>query len=155
MDDLFEDLMDDMVGSLKRAEHSNYVSLKYTRTVDLIKSLVDRYIATIESGVNVLLYWKNEPMDGPLIQRINKAKELFPDDEVIQDNMEFILFLRKISRAQYSSEEEYRRHVTMIVKMEEEEYRFDIDKMDEYFQKVKAFINHVRSLVLDEEGSTA
>ena len=34
---------------IKRADHLMFVSLKYTRTVDVIKSLIDRLISTIDN----------------------------------------------------------------------------------------------------------
>ena len=41
---------------LKRADHLTYVSLKYTRTVDVLKSIISRLIATIDEGMDALLH---------------------------------------------------------------------------------------------------
>ncbi len=40
---------------LKRADHLMFVSLKYTRTVDVIKSIITRLKAAIDAGFEVLL----------------------------------------------------------------------------------------------------
>ena len=40
---------------MKRADHLLYVSLKYTRTVDVIKSLIERLFSTIDAITDALL----------------------------------------------------------------------------------------------------
>ena len=40
---------------LKRADHLIYVSLKYTRTVDVIKSVIDRLISCLDFVIDKLL----------------------------------------------------------------------------------------------------
>jgi hypothetical protein len=40
---------------LKRADHLIYVSLKYTRTVDVIKSIIERLINAYDDAIITLL----------------------------------------------------------------------------------------------------
>ena len=42
-------------GELRRADHLMYVSLKYTRTVDVIKSLIMRMLNTYDNLILSLL----------------------------------------------------------------------------------------------------
>ena len=50
-----QEAMDQAHQELKRADHSIAVSLKYTRTVDVIKSIIDRLINTISFGFDTLI----------------------------------------------------------------------------------------------------
>ena len=40
---------------IKRAEHLMFVSLKYTRTVDVIRSLLERLVSALEACINSAL----------------------------------------------------------------------------------------------------
>ena len=48
-------ILEDAREEMKRADHLLYVSLKYTRTVDVLKSLIDRLINTINAITDELL----------------------------------------------------------------------------------------------------
>ena len=45
-----EESLRNALSELKRAEHSLFVSLKYTRTVDVIKHIVERLRPDIDNG---------------------------------------------------------------------------------------------------------
>ena len=151
MNEVIEELNEEMKNSLKRAEHSVYVSLKYTRTVDVIKNLIDRYIATLSFGIDVLAEYlsdkgKIEEKPETLIERINIVQEKLKD-ETVNEAIEFLLFLRKITRTEYGKCEEFRRHVTMIVKVEGKEHNIDIDVLMEYFERMKKYTAYIEKIV--------
>jgi len=155
MNEKLEECIDELKGSLRRAEHSNYVSLKYTRTVDVIRNLLDRYIQTIREAMTCLLLKLEEEkkvyeVPDTLIEKVNLLKENVEDEEV-QEMLDFLLYLRKCKRSDYESVEEYRRHVACIVKVEGEELYINIDLLDEWFQNLKAQVEHVIGMVEDEE----
>ena len=152
MDEHIEDLLEEMRGSLKRAEHSYLVTLKYSRTVDVMENLLERYANTLALGLQTLLEFmksegKLEEVPSSLIERIEEAKELFKDDEIIQECTEFLLFLRKLNRADHGSAEEFRRHVTMSVQVEGKEFDINIDVLSEYYERVEGYIKHIRGLI--------
>jgi len=138
---------------LKRADHSIAVSLKYTRTVDVLKSIIDRLINTIGFILDASLSHAKDQKkisEIPSLPRlkVEKAKELFADDPSIIDFGDFYLLLRKISKAKFDRAREYRRHVTMTAHMEGgEKIEVTIDIITDYFAKTKDFLNHVSSLV--------
>ena len=152
MNEIIEDLVEQMNDSFKRAEHSVYVSLKYTRTVDVIKNLVDRFIITLSLSVDALVEYleeKNLIDEKPdtLIERINLIINHFEENANIKEFMNLLLFLRKVSRAEYGTCEEFRRHVTMSVVIEGEKYNIDIDILTEYYHKVKDYVKYISNLV--------
>ncbi|MBT3303838.1 hypothetical protein HN592_00445 [Candidatus Woesearchaeota archaeon] len=155
MNEIIETLIDEMKDSLKRAEHSCYVSLKYTRTVDVLKNLVERFITTISFAVDVLsadLEEKGKIMEQPdsLIEKVNLTKSNYEEDETITAALELLLLLRKIIRADYGRCEEFRRHVTMVVKVEGEDYHLDIDLLTAYFHKIKEYVGYIERLIKGE-----
>jgi hypothetical protein len=50
-----EESLQDAITELKRVDHLFYVSLKYTRTVDMMKHMVERLISTFSFGIESIL----------------------------------------------------------------------------------------------------
>ena len=111
---------------LKRAEHLIYVSLKYTRTVDVIKSIVERLINAFNFGREMLLEKAKKDKrlkETPKVPRLRSEaiNNLFKDDAQMKNFMEFYALLRKIDKARFDRAQEYRRHVTMTAYLDEGE----------------------------------
>ena len=63
---------------LKRVDHLVYVSLKYTRTVDVIKSVIERLISSVDFMMEALFEYlkeKKKIVDVPLAP-VEKAETL-------------------------------------------------------------------------------
>jgi hypothetical protein len=146
------DSLDSAKEELKRADHLFYVSLKYTRTVDVIKSVIERlinaYMFTIEA---VLINQKEKGVidDLPKIPKLRAdlIKKEFSNDHFIQDAISFFLFLRKIDKANFTRKNEYRRHVTMTVLLGEHKVEIKIDTIKEYFEKAKEFVLYMENII--------
>lgn len=151
MDDYLEEAKEE----LKRADHLIFVSLKYTRTCDVIKHVVDRLINAIDFTFTALLEHmkENKKIDEVPIAPIPKAnlvKKLFPDDEFLPEFSDFFIRLRKISKADFTRACEFRRHVTMTVVVEDEVIKIDIDIITDYFKRTKDFFAHVQGMIAPE-----
>ncbi len=82
------DSLDNAKEELKRADHLFYVSLKYTRTVDVIKSIIERLINASAFTIEALLRYaktKGDIAEVPELPRLRilKAQELYSTNEVI------------------------------------------------------------------------
>lgn len=137
---------------LKRADHSIAVSLKYTRTVDVIKSIVERLINTIAFALDALLFYakaQKKITEIPALPRlkVDQVKKVYADDKLIIDFCEFYLLLRRIDKAKFDRAQEYRRHVTMTAHLEEERVEITIDIISDYFERTKDFLNYVARLI--------
>jgi len=136
--------LDNVKSELKRIDHLIYVSLKYTRTVDVLKNVVDRLIAAFDAGFLGLLEKVNnrrKNFDIPLQPR-KKCElliETFPDDAKLKSFIAFYLLLRDLSQAKYTRREEFRRHVTMIAEVRGSLVEINIDILYEYYDKIKEF----------------
>src|SRR3989344_912618 len=105
------------IQELKRADHSIAVSLKYTRTVDVIKSIIERLINTVGFAIDALLFYAKQQkriQEVPELLRakVEQVRSVYSEDRSITDFCDFYLALRQISKAKFDSAQEYRRHVT-------------------------------------------
>lgn len=141
---------------LKRADHLFYVSLKYTRTVDVIKSIIERLINAYTFGIEALAFHLKEEGKLDEIPRFPRLKanavgEAMSDDEKIKDYIEFYVFLRKADKAEFTRKQEFRRHVTMIAQIDGKTINIKIDDIKEYFEKVKTFISYAETIIIGED----
>ena len=139
--------IDNAKEELKRADHLMFVSLKYTRTVDVLKSIVERLINVFDCGMEALLKSKNVK-EIPKIPKlkVEAVKKSVSDPSRIAPFMDFYLLLRSIDRATFERTLEYRRHVTMTAHLDDKEIEVDIDIIEDYFHKAKEFIVLVEEL---------
>ncbi|MBW2964846.1 hypothetical protein KY363_05295 [Candidatus Woesearchaeota archaeon] len=148
--------LDNAQEEIKRADHLIFVSLKYTRTCDVLKHIIDRLINCIDFTFTGLLEHlkeegKIETVPTAPIPKANNIRTLFPDDEFLPEFADFFIRLRKISKADFSRASEFRRHVTMTVVVEEEIIKVDIDNITEWFKRTKEFFAHVQKMVEPEK----
>ena len=126
---------------LKRIEHIIYVSLKYTRTVDVVRNALNRLVSMFDFLIDALVeYAKKEgkfkqiPKSPRL--KVELVREAFEDDERILWYMNFYIFLRDILKAKFTKREEYRRHVTMIAELWNRTVEVNIDTLEDNLLKV-------------------
>ncbi len=149
-----EESLENATDELKRAEHLMYVSLKYTRTVDMIRHLVEKLISIFDYGVMSLLEYAKEKKKikeypPAHLSRCRLLEKTFKNVN-IDEYLTLYLFLRKLTKIPYTKREEYRRHVTMICQSEEGEIKIDIDILEEYYAKTTDFIKLIISIIKEE-----
>lgn len=130
----------------KRCDHLLYVSLKYTRTVDVIKSLIARMLSTYGFAIDALLLKEKKKVKELPPQvgvKIDLARKIFAENKIVIDNLDSFTFLRKLDKAPYKRENEYRRHVALIAKVDGEEKRIEIDQMTEHYFQLKEFLEYL------------
>ena len=84
--------LDDGVEELKRVDHLVMVSLKYTRTVDVIRSVIERIIASYDFFILALLtHLKDkkriDQVPGNPVMKCELIKEKFSDNKEIMHNI--------------------------------------------------------------------
>lgn len=133
---------------LKRADHLMFVSLKYTRTVDVLRSILERLINTFDFSIDALLKFK-KIKEIPKIPKLKAeaVKKAYVDHPEVATFMDLYLLLRSVDRASFERTLEYRRHVTMTAHLDDKEIEIDIDIIENYFHKVKDFLASVESLI--------
>ena len=137
---------------LKRLEHIIYVSLKYTRTVDVINNALNRMVSTYDFIVDAFLdkALEDKKLDSVPKSPALKAKklaELYPDDPLIQKNLHFYFSLRNILKSAYLKRQEFRRHVTLIVAMEDATVEVEIDTLVNCEKFIHFFLNYAQGII--------
>jgi hypothetical protein len=139
---------------LKRIDHLIYVTLKYTRTVDVFLSIIERMIGTYEFLVDTLVRYAisqgkiYEDPDIPLA-KAQLVLKLY-DSKKIKDRIEHYLLLRKLRRANYERTSEFRRHVTMTALVEGKVIKVDIDTITEDFHLLRDFVDYVEKKISEK-----
>ncbi len=151
MHHLLEDLPDMAKDEIKRADHLVYVTLKYTRTVDVIKNTVKRLINAYNYVILEALEYAKESkkikeIPASAQDRVKLLKKLYKDD--IEDHIKLYELLKAIDLAPYSGKEEYRKNVTLIAKITPTRIiEVNIPVLIEYFDKTKEFVSFINSWV--------
>lgn len=124
-------------GQMLRADHLFHVTLKYTRTADVIKNTIKRLVSSFEYAISGILE-KKKVKDVPVIalMKADLLKKKFPKNKDIKELVAFYLHLKKIDKGQYSVRDEYRKGVAIIV----DDERIDIPKLREFLDKTKELI---------------
>ncbi len=140
---------------VKRADHLTYVSLKYTRTVDVLKSIIERLIATIDAGFDALLHTAKAEGKIPAVPtlprlKVEALKKIYAEHEQLKSYIDFYLLLRKLDKARFERAQEYRRHVTMKAAVDEQHIEITIDIINDYFHKTKEFLSLIEQLIEEE-----
>ena len=135
------------VNELKRADHLLFVTLKYTRSCDIIKSIINRLIGAFDLAIIdalISLKKKKKIQKIPLtpISRAEILKDSYKKIDML-DYLNFYFLLRFIYKAEYTKREEFKRHVTLTVMQDDEAVEVDIDKMYIYYEKTKEFVKYV------------
>lgn len=148
-----KELFEEALSEFKRADHLFYVSLKYTRTGDVIMSLLDRLIACIEQSMNVLFKLK-EIKDIPAapIPKAHLIKKEFAEDKIIIKAMDLFIRMRKLRRFERSVTGEFRRTLKVSINMpdEDEPAIVDIDTGQIYYDIVKEYLEHIKEMISDD-----
>jgi len=143
--------LEDAGEELKRADHLVYVSLKYTRTADVLLNSLNRMIDCYDHLIQALLEYAKDSKGLEVIPKtpIEKGRVLkeYYDQQEILDNIDLYFLLRKIVRSTHSSEQEYRRHVCIITTIDGREEIINIDIITQYLEFEKKFYGFVVNLI--------
>ncbi|MEK6809405.1 MAG: hypothetical protein AABY40_01905, partial [Nanoarchaeota archaeon] len=79
--------------------------------------------------------------------KAKKLAELYPDDPFIQKNLNFYFSLRNILKSPNQKRQEFRRHVTLIVTLEESTVEVEIDTLVNCEKFIHNFLNYSQKLI--------
>ncbi len=148
-----KEYLEEAYHEMKRCDHLIYVSLKYTRTADIIKSIMERLCNTYERLFAGYLaeYKETHKTDVPTApgQVVEFFRMQFPDDEALAKHLDFYLLCRRILRAPFDRTQEYRRHVAMIVHLDDGDLHLTIDVVTQYYHDTRMFLAHMMKYIGD------
>ncbi len=138
---------------LKRLEHIIYVSLKYTRTVDVIIGALNRLINVNDLIIEGFFIQAQEEDPKVILPkspalRATRLGEMFPEDKDLQKYLEFYAFLKTVLKSPHQKREEFRRHVTLMVEFEKSTAEIDIDNLTSCEKFVHRFYRYALEKIM-------
>jgi hypothetical protein len=131
------------------ADHLLYVSLKYTKTCDVIVNLLIRWKIMIDLALEKLIEkakkekkWKNTS-DAPRAKLI-QLKEIYAKDELVSKVLYLYEMFRDIDSLETSRESEFRKGVNLKIKYKGEVVNVNLDMLKEYAALLERFITYLK-----------
>lgn len=140
-------MMDNVIKEKISADHLLYVSLKYTKTCDVIVNLLLRWKNMIEMSMDVLIEkakkkWKPVP-DAPRA-RLIQLKKIYSSVPVVVEVLEMYEFFRDIEKLDKVRESEFRKGVNLKVEYKGQTVNVNLDKLNEYAEVLERFISYLK-----------
>ena len=146
-------MISEIVKEKTSADHLLYVSLKYTKTCDVILNLLARWKSLIEISFDAIIqtyvdsgkipHTPNSPK-----QRIEFIKMYFKKFPAVQEIVPVYVFFKRVPDLQKSREGEFRKNVNLKVTMPNNDIvNINLVKLDEYSAQVDNFIKEVKKLL--------
>lgn len=147
--------MEDIIQEKISADHLLYVSLKYTKTCDVIKNLLLRWRRMIETAVDKILWHaklkkKISSVPENPVKKIEEVKKLFKKDSNFIEVIELYEMLRKLEELRTERIGEFRKNVTLKIFFRGEEIAVNLEKLKEYADKLEKFISSAKQFLLSK-----
>jgi hypothetical protein len=144
--------MEEIIQEKISADHLLYVSLKYTKTCDVIINLLLRWKKMIETSINeILKHAKKRKKISSIptnpIGQIETIRKLFKKDSNFQDVIDMYEMFRKLEELRKERIGEFRKNVTLRVFYRGEELNINLDKLKLYAEKLEKFIGTTKQFL--------
>jgi hypothetical protein len=144
--------MDKIIKEKISADHLLYVSLKYTKTSEVIVNLILRWTTMIDYSLDRLLEYAKKKKKIKSIptspkQKVDLLKEMFKKEPIVLETIDLYEMFRRIEDLQRESEGEFRKNVALKVTYRGEVIRINLDKLKEYSITLEKFINYLKQFL--------
>lgn len=145
--------MEEIIQEKISADHLLYVSLKYTKTCDVIKNLILRWRLMIEKSIETILIHakkkkKISEVPSSPIGQIDIIRKLFKKDKNFQKVLDEYLMFRKIEELRCERIGEFRKNVSLKIFYQGKEIDVNLEKLKEYAEMLETFINTTKQFLL-------
>jgi len=145
--------MEEIIQEKISADHLLYVSLKYTKTCDVIMNLLLRWREMINLSIEAILKKakkkkKISSIPKSPLEKIEKMEKLFKKDKHILDTIRFYEMLRKITELRKERIGEFRKNVNLKVFYQGKEINIDLERLKIYADMLEKFISKTKQFLL-------
>jgi len=141
--------MEDIIKEKISADHLLYVSLKYTKTCDVIINLLSRWKNMIDRGMDRLVEkakkekkWKPIP-DAPRAKLV-QLKKLYSKKPEVMDVLNLYELFRDLDKLEKVRESEFRKGVNLKVTYKGEIVDINLLQLKEYAAVLERFISYIK-----------
>ncbi|MBS3066317.1 hypothetical protein J4205_00700 [Candidatus Pacearchaeota archaeon] len=144
--------MDRIIKEKISADHLLYVSLKYTKTSEVIVNLILRWTTMMDYSFERMLQHAKKKKMIKLIPnspkpKIDLLKEIFKNKKEVMDTIELYDMFRRIDELKKESEGEFRKNVALKVYYRGDIIKVNLDKLKEYSIILEKFINYLKQFL--------
>lgn len=145
--------MEDIIQEKISADHLLYVSLKYTKTCDVIMNLILRWKRMIETSIEkVLEHAKKKKKISSIstnpVGTIEQVRSLFKKDKEFLEVIDLYEMFRKVKELRTERIGEFRKNVTLKIFYRGKEIDVNLEKLKEYAELLEKFISKVKQFLL-------
>ena len=147
-------MISEIIKEKTSADHLLYVSLKYTKTCDVILNLLARWKSLIELSFDAILEKKVSEGKVPHTpespkQRIEFIKTYFKKNDSIQEVVPLYIFFKRVPDLDKTREGEFRKNVNLKVLEPGKVTEINLSKLGEYSEIVDKFVGEVKKALAD------
>lgn len=137
--------MDEIIQEKISADHLLYVSLKYTKTCDVIVNLILRWKELMDKSIDKMLLQakrkkKIKIIPNNPIGKIEEMRKIFKKDKSIKDALGLYDMFKKIRELRTERIGEFRKNVTLRVFYRGEEIPINLDQLKIYAEIMENFV---------------
>ena len=145
--------MEEIIQEKISADHLLYVSLKYTKTCDVIVNLLLRWGKMIETSVDAILRQakkkkKISSISANPVGRLEQIRKLLKKDKNFLDVIELYEMFKKVRELRTERIGEFRKNVTLKIFYKGKEINVNLELLKEYAEKLEKFISTTKQLLL-------
>jgi hypothetical protein len=145
--------MEEIIQEKISADHLLYVSLKYTKTCDVIMNLLLRWRKMIDTSINALLkhaFKKGKLKEIPdnAVGKIIAIKKLLKKDENFLNTIEFFIILKKLEELRTERIGEFRKNVSLKIMYKGEEINVNLEQLKIYAEMLEKFITTTKEFLV-------
>ncbi len=139
--------IDSVIKEKISADHLLYVSLKYTKTCDVILNLLLRWKIMVDASLDILIQkagkkWKPVP-DAPRAKLIQLQK-IYAEESLVMETLQLYEFFRDIDGLDKSREGEFRKGVNLKVQYKGKQVNVNLEQLGLYSQILERFISYLK-----------
>ena len=144
--------MEEIIQEKISADHLLYVSLKYTKTCDVILNLLLRWRRMIETSIDAILKQakkkkKISSIPTNPVGKIEAIKSLFKKDKDFVKVIEFYEMLRKVEELRKERIGEFRKNVTLKIFYQGKEININLEQLKIYADMLEKFISTTKQFL--------
>lgn len=145
-------MIEEIIKEKTSADHLLYVSLKYTKTCDVILNLIARWKSLIEVSFDAILEKKVAEGKMPAMptnpkQRIEFLKKYFIKNPEVQSVIPLYIFFKRVPDLKHTKIGEFRKNVNLKIFELKKCTEINMEKLGEYYEIIEKFINEVNKIL--------
>jgi len=144
--------MEDIIKEKISADHLLYVSLKYTKTCDVINNLLLRWRRLIEVSIeDILKHAKKKKKISSIpsnpMSKVDAIKKIFKNNPEVMKVIEMYEMFRKLEDLRKERIGEFRKNVTLKIMYQGKDIDVNLEKLKEYANNLENYVNFAKKFL--------